>query len=164
MVLNKISIETKRIRMKLENEEKNYLNELLRNQINLINADLEQNDLDEDKIKKMIDEGNYELEEVINKRNSFIKILNKVSVSTTPGASSKQMTQLFNTANKRTKNSEEKILKILDYMYTYDLKMTISTVSTETKMSYNTIKKFKTIIDKKESQRLLLKEIIKKVS
>ena len=54
-------IEIKRIRMKLENEEKNYLNELLGNQINLINPDLEQNNLDEDKIKKMINEGYSEL-------------------------------------------------------------------------------------------------------
>ena len=66
--------------MKLTYEERTELRTMFKAQISVKQNKLNQHDLDEVKIKSEVDNGNYELETIINKMNSCEKIENALKM------------------------------------------------------------------------------------
>ena len=140
--------------MKLTYSERNELRNLIKAQISIIQNELIENNLDEHTIKSEIDKGNYELETIIEKKNMYKEILGKLKNVSLPGASNKQCSSLFETAKRKMLLTKEKIDNALRLLNLLNEKITISSVAKSAKISYNTAKKYKTLIINKEKLRL----------
>lgn len=102
------------------------------------------------------------IEKTIESTDEDSKVLqsihSKIKKSKEKGATKKHLKSLEKIAEKKIKNSKDKILKTLDLMVFYNTKITIYSVSKEAKVHYSTAKKFKDIIDNKEKQRKKMNE------
>jgi hypothetical protein len=140
--------------VKLTRIEKSYLSELLINSIELIESSFEQNNINSlSDINRRVEEGDYEIEEIYNKLLTFKKINNKLENINEPGATLKQITSLEKTAEKRINNTKEKIVNALNLLELLNLPITVSAISKQANISFNTAKKYKKIIEEKEAHR-----------
>jgi len=142
--------------MKLSNTHNTYLKELLSGTIENIEITLSQNGIDEVKMNKMIEEGNYELEEVKSKITAFKEILEQLDNVSEPGASFKQISSLEKVAKKKKEKTQEKIENAIHMLLFINKKISVYSVSQMASVSYNTAKQYSKLINLHENNRLKL--------
>jgi len=140
--------------VKLDESENRALSDLLHNNINLINEQLEQNDLTSEAIKNRIEDGDYELEDIISNRNLFGSILKKLKTNSVPGASYLQHKTLSKTAALKIKKTEEIIIATLNSLEIFNTEITVASVTKNCNLSFNTVKKYRDQINERENHRL----------
>lgn len=141
--------------MKLIEQNKGYLEKLLTKTINEIENNLIQNGIEnKDTLKKYIEQGNIELEELCNELNAYKEILKKLDNFCVPGASRKQIAALTKTAAIKKNTTSLKIENALNILTLQNMRISIYSVAKTANISYNTAKRFKKVIEQRESYRL----------
>lgn len=128
--------------MKLNYQEKKLLQLLIKNEINALKDAL-----------PYLDNKSTEHKKILNKKELLITLNKKLDNTSIPGASLKQIDSLTKTAKKRMKVSNEKVQNAINLLNLYNKKITMNSVANEAGMSYNTVKKYKQIIENAENNR-----------
>ncbi len=83
-----------------------------------------------------------------NKKTILLtNIIEKIKNSSLSGASLKQIKSLDSVAKKREINSKNKIQNTINLLLLYSKPITVHSVAKEAAMSYNTVKKYKKMIE-----------------
>jgi LAS superfamily LD-carboxypeptidase LdcB len=91
---------------------------------------------------------------IIEKLEVLKGIKDKIKITNEPGATIKQLVSLEKTAEKRQKNTQEKIINAINLLELLNKKITVASVSKETSMSFNTVKKYRKVIENREENRV----------
>lgn len=146
---------TREKKLKLNYNDRLYLENLITETIESIEFSLSQNDINNiSDVKKRINEGDYQLEELIGKLNAFKNIREKLKVVSEEGASVKQIVSLSKTAQKRKNKTKEKILNAINMLHLENRKITVNSVSKIANISFNTAKQYRDAIEEREKLRV----------
>lgn len=141
--------------MKLTTIENSYLSELLELAIESIQTSLSNINVENEKdVQKRVEEGDNEIEDAFDKLKTFKSIYLRLQNVNEPGASLKQINALDKTASKRKKATEDKILNAINLLDLMNIKISVVNVSRESGLSFNTTKKYRAIIESRESARI----------
>ncbi len=122
--------------MKLDYQEKKQLQTLIKNELLQLNNRILNID-----------------SKLINKKELLIKLNKKLDNTSIQGASSKQIDSLKRTAKKKQFVSKAKVQNAINLLNLLNKRITLNSVAKEASMSYNTVKKYKFMIDDAEKYR-----------
>lgn len=128
--------------MKLDYQEKNQLQILIKNELM--------------QLKKLIfniDTKSKEYSKLNDKKDLLIKLNKKLDNTSIQGASSKQIDSLKKTAKKKQFLSKSKVQNAINLLNLLNKRITLNSVAKEASMSYNTVKKYKSMIEDAEKYR-----------
>lgn len=128
--------------MKLDYQEKNQLQILIKNELM--------------QLKKLIfniDTWSKEYSKLNDKKDLLIKLNKKLDNTSIQGASSKQIDSLKKTAKKKQFLSKSKVQNAINLLNLLNKRITLNSVAKEASMSYNTVKKYKSMIEDAEKYR-----------
>jgi hypothetical protein len=128
--------------MKLNYQEKKQLQILIKNELVQLKKYILNVDLKSKEYSKLVD-----------KKELLIKLNKKLDNTSIQGASSKQIDALKKTAKKKQFVSKSKIQNAINLLNLLNKRITLNSVAIEASMSYNTVKKYKTMIEEAEIYR-----------
>ena len=128
--------------MKLDYQEKKQLQTLIKNELLQLNNRI-----------LNIDSKSKEYSKLINKKELLIILNKKLDNTSIQGASSKQIDSLKRTAKKKQFVSKTKVQNAINLLNLLNKRITLNSVAKEASMSYNTVKKYKLMIDDAEKYR-----------